>query len=146
MAEGNAVLEIRIDLGPLAAALTEIGGAAVKMAEAFQRSMLALQQEVAEQLYGKLVLVVDDPADRHARSWREFGCQLVDIVRHEFWCAAGEPERSPGARCVRRRPPGATAALGDRLGITRKPGEVGFAYQMRVIQQAASLPRSGALR
>lgn len=47
-----------------------------------------------------LVLVVDDPALRWVSSWREFGQQLVDIVRHEVAIARGCPASSPGARWV----------------------------------------------
>lgn len=47
-----------------------------------------------------LVLVVEDPAERWAQGWREFGRQLVDIVRHEVAIARGVPASSPGARWV----------------------------------------------
>lgn len=44
--------------------------------------------------------VLRDPAMRWARSWRAFFRQLRDVVLHEFWTAAGEPERSPGNEWV----------------------------------------------
>lgn len=76
----------------------ELGRAFSRMAENVQRAALTLGAALQP---WEWVLRVDDPGARRAENPRDLLQQMRDIMLHEFWAAAGEPERSPGARWVR---------------------------------------------
>lgn len=70
-------------------AFEHLAGAAARIGDAIRSAFLPR-------------LVVDDPYDRTPTNAGELAQQMRDIVLHEFWMAADRPERSPGARWVRR--------------------------------------------
>lgn len=72
------------------------------LAQAF-RSMQAGAVRVHEALLGLAQLIVEDPATWRPTSLRGWVAQAKAIVLHEFWMAAGEPHRSPGARWQRAK-------------------------------------------
>lgn len=86
---GTVTVTFTFDTRPLTAALEQTGAAIRRMHAALAEALTRRE------------LVITDPATTWARSWREFGRQLRDIVVHEVMVAGGQPERSPGARIVR---------------------------------------------
>lgn len=85
-----AIVKAGKDLQPVVQAF---GAAFRRMGEALSRAFRPFVWE----------LVVDDPADRRPTTLRGVLEQMRDIVLHGFWVEAERPERSPGARYVRRR-------------------------------------------
>lgn len=73
-----------------------------KMATVIERMATSFGKQLAK-IRGRYVLVVPDPADEHPTSFAAWVDQAWAILRHDFWMAAGQPERAPGAHWERRR-------------------------------------------
>lgn len=108
---GRSTAEVQAAMRAIAAAgvpareaMENLSRAAAAMGAAYGRTM----RDVAERFGLALTserreLVVDDPATWRPSSVRGTLEQMRAVFLHDFWTAAGEPERSPGARWVRRR-------------------------------------------
>ena len=97
------VVHLQVDVRPMLVAARQMERALGRFGAAIWDAMRGFD----------IVLEIQDPFDRCPSTARELLAQMRDVVLHEYWTAAGEPERSPGARWVRRRRPQQTS-LPDR--------------------------------
>lgn len=89
MRDGHSV-SVRVDVSTALLAMC-------KMEEAMRNLQAAIGHRIVRSLRVP-VLMVDDPFDERPASFMAWLEQAGAILRHEFWMAAGRPERSPGAR------------------------------------------------
>lgn len=127
--------EMQLVIRGTTARLTESLRAMQAAGDAMAQSMIRATQALSALglAFIRPVLVIDDPAERWPTGWRAFGRQIIDIVVHEYWVAAGHPERSPGARWD--EPPHVRAIrMADK-----------FQAQVDQVQRAAGMPAGKAL-